>query len=98
MTVAEAWCAAVFVVKVEIEESRFALAAVTTFDILLASTESIFRVARWRVVVGSVDVALARLTTVISEIEVVRLATVALVATNALLTLTLSFRITLQRS
>lgn len=98
MTEAEARRATELVVKVKVEEAGFALAAPSSLNIFLASAESSFGVTRCRVVVGSVGVAVTRLASVGSEVVMVGLATVALLAADSRLALTLSFGVALQRS
>lgn len=98
MSVAEARSTTEFVVQVEIEEARFTLSAVTSLDVLFASTKACFGIARCRVVPGAVRVAIARLTSMIAEVEVIGFASIALITANSSLALTLSFRIALQRS
>lgn len=98
VAVAETRRATEFVVKVEVEEAWLALAAVTALDILFASAKTCLGVARWRVVPGSIDVTVARLTSVSSEVVVVLLAAVTLVTANSLLALAFAFGVTLERS
>jgi hypothetical protein len=96
MTIAEARCAAKFVVEIQIEEARLALTAMTTLDILLTRAESAVRIARWSVVVGPIRVAVACLAAVSSKVEMVRFAAVTLITADTLLALTSSLRVALQ--
>lgn len=98
VTEAEARRATELVVKVKVEESGFALAAPSSLHVFLASAESSFRVTRSRVVVRSVSVAVTRLASMRSEVIMIGLATITLLTANSGLALTLSFRVTLQRS
>lgn len=68
----------------------------STFHVFLAEANSVLRIARRYVVLATARIAVTRLTTVCTEVVVVRLASVTLVARYARLTLTTALRVALQ--
>lgn len=98
MSVAETRCATELIVHVQIEETRFALPASSTLDVLLAQTNSRIRITRWCAIQGATDITLAWLTTLRPKVEVVGFATVALLTGHARFALTTTFAVALQRA
>lgn len=93
---AEARCATELIVKVKVEKAGFALSAPPSLNVLLACTEPCLRIARCRVVIGTMSVTVARLASMGSEIVVICLTSVTLFTTDSRLALTFSFRVALQ--
>lgn len=96
MAVAEAWRATKTVFQVEIEETWTTFFTAFAFDILFAQTVASFRITGWCVVEGAAWITTARLTSLVAELKVVSLATVALFTSDAGFALTFTLAVTLQ--
>lgn len=98
VAVAEARRATEPILQIEIEETRPTFLATFALDVLLAQAVARLRIAGWCIVERSAGIAAAWLTSLTAEFEVIRLATIALLAGDARFALTFSLAVTLQRA
>lgn len=96
--IAEAGCATKSIVLVQIEEAWLAFIAASALHILLAEADSSLGIAGGCILMGSPTVTSALLASMGSELVVVVIAAVALVASHTRLTLALAVAVALQRS
>lgn len=96
VSVAEAGSASETIVQVQVEESGFAVPAMSAFDIVLAHTDTSLRVTGRCVVQGASGITVAGRASVVAKVVVVCVTTVALLSGNSWLALALALSVALQ--
>ena len=98
MTITETRRTTEFIVQIQVEETRLTLPTSTTLDIFLTLTNAGLWIARWRILKGATNITITLLTTLRTEIEKVRLATITFLAGDTWFTLAFAFGVALHGS